>query len=73
MNNKSRYQLIILMVIQALIISCKPSSNRENPEICGLASPVLFTGDSVKFDLNDYLTDPGIIRHVEFPEGITVT
>jgi cyclomaltodextrinase / maltogenic alpha-amylase / neopullulanase len=57
-----------------LLAACnKKKSASSEPEICGLASPVLFTGDSVKFDLRDYFNDLSAIIEVHFPQEMEIT
>jgi cyclomaltodextrinase len=72
---KNNIRLFILYgIITILLIACgTPKTYRLDQEICGLASPVLFTGDSVEFDIQDYFVHPENVRNVDFPVGLIVT
>jgi cyclomaltodextrinase / maltogenic alpha-amylase / neopullulanase len=56
-----------------IIAACTEQVNKNTADIvCGLASPVNFTGDTLKLVMGDYITDPDIIRKVIWPSGLSV-
>lgn len=52
--------------------SCNIGKNYLNDEpICGLATPIVFHSDTINLNLYDYFTDPGLIKSIQYPVGIS--
>jgi cyclomaltodextrinase / maltogenic alpha-amylase / neopullulanase len=69
-----RSTFLLASSLLLLFYSCDPADKDDAvSEICGLASPVFFTSDSLKLDLNDYFANPDNITSVEFPEGLIIS
>ncbi|MBN1951305.1 MAG: alpha-glucosidase C-terminal domain-containing protein [Bacteroidales bacterium] len=67
---------ILLISIVTIFLGCREEAKKSllpGNEICGLASPVNFTGDTITFYVGDYLTDPNLLKKIRFPEGVTST
>lgn len=64
---------IILSILAVVLVSCNPASNYQtNDPICGLASPVVFTGDTAKFYLSDYMVTIPAELSIQFPGEVEV-
>ena len=66
----SKYLLVFLVSLGFL--SCKPGKRKYHDPICNLASPVVFTSDTITFYLSDYFTDISQISEISFPEKVEV-
>ena len=67
------YSAYVCVFIVALAFACQNSGRITIPDpICGLASPVVFTNDTITFYAADYLTKVPEGTRFEFPSEINV-
>ncbi|MBA7560867.1 1,4-alpha-glucan branching enzyme GlgB [subsurface metagenome] len=66
------YSLVILFSIFFTGNSCKKDRYGGIQEyICGLASPLVFTRDTLALYMQDYFTDPSVIGNIIFPDNLS--
>ncbi len=71
LNLTSKYLLFVLSIL--LLFSCINNTESEfNDPICGLASPLVFSKDSLTLHLSDYFAYPQSIERIIFPEQLSV-
>ena len=63
--------IFVFLTLLIIISSCSHNNRiHSGTDICGLATPVIFNTDTIRFFPGDYFTDPAQVADIEFPEGI---
>jgi cyclomaltodextrinase / maltogenic alpha-amylase / neopullulanase len=64
------HKSVLFLITILLFSACSNIKTEYTDAICGLASPIVFTSDSLTLYLSDYFTHPGSVKGIIFPDKI---